>query len=393
MSKEHIAYKMLLLPNRAQQQAIKENFDGVRFYHNVALTDCFIAHKLTRSYPLVQTPASYKSQFSWLKQVDSLALCNRQLALNKALKNHQRNPAHFGLPRFKCKKASVSSYTTNNQGNNIRLEKGDDGNTYLTLPKIGPVLIKQHRPIIKNGEIKSATVRWLKTGEYKVTLLVDYDNQVTMVKPTKYLGLDFSMTELFLDSEGRTATELAEKAGINVKNIKIYAASADKLARLQEQLSRKTKGSKSYKDLQRKITKLHAKIANQRDDFQHKLTTYLANNYELIGVETLNLRAMAKHKDGGHFCFGKSVHDLAWCNFLQKLSYKMHLRGRHLFKVDRYYPSSQLCSKCGYHNKEVKNLSVREWECPKCGAKHNRDHNAAINIRNEAKRLYELQAQ
>ena len=173
-----------------------------------------------------------------------------------------------------------------------------------------------------------------------------------------------------------------------MRNIQIFLRKAEKkLAKAQRKLSKKKKGSRNRDKQRLRVAVLHEKITNQRHDFLHKKARFLADRYAVIGIEDINVKAMAKRKKGGKFSFGKSVEDNGWNMFTKILEYKLAWQGKQLVRIDKWFPSSQLCHVCGYQNKETKDLSIREWDCPKCGSHHNRDKNAAINIREEARRI------
>ena len=194
--------------------------------------------------------------------------------------------------------------------------------------------------------------------------------------PKKFLGLDYSMGELFVSSEGERANYP-----------KYYRRAQKRLHRVQKKFSRSKKFSSNREKMRLVLIRVYEKVTNRRKDFLHKLSSRLVNENDAIVIEDLDLQAMAKHKRGGRFSFGKSISDNGWGIFTRMLEYKLEWQGKSLIRIDKWYPSSQLCSQCGYQNSETKNLSVREWTCPKCGVKHDRDHNAAINIKNEGARI------
>ena len=314
------------------------------------------------------TPAKYKEEFEWLKEVDSLALCNAQMNLSKAFENHRKNAKHFGKPRFKSKK-NKQGYSTNNQKGSVRIENGQ-----IKLPKVGWLKVKAHRLV--EGTIKTVTISKTPSGKYFVSILTEYESQVLPIVPKIFLGLDYSMREFFVSSEG-------EKADYP----KYYRRAQKKLRRVQKKFSRSKRESNNHERIRVIFSRVYEKVTNRRKDFLQKLSTKLVNAYDAIAIEDLELKAMAKHKRGGRFSFGKSISDNGWGMFTRMLEYKLEWQGKTLVKIDKWYPSSQLCSKCGYQNSEMKNLSAREWICPKCGAHHDRDHNAAINIKNEGMRI------
>lgn len=341
-----------------------KTFGCVRFIYNRMLADK-IAYYEETGKTLYNSPAQYNKEFEWLKEVDSLALSNAKLYLYNSYKNFFSNPK-FGFPKFKSKKSNKNSYTTNRIGNNIYIKDG-----YIKLPKISPVKIKQHRQIPENYKLKSVTVSQNPSGKYFVSILFEYENQVQEIKPKTFLGLDFSMHELYVDSNGDKP-----------EYPRYYRKAEKKLKREQRKLSLMCKGSNNYNKQRVKVAKLYEKTTNQRKDFLHKQSRILAKNYDCVCIENLNLQEMSQKLN-----LGKSVADNSWGMFVSFLNYKLTDLGKHLIKVDKYFPSSQLCSNCGYKNTETKDLSVREWTCPSCGTFHNRDINAAINIKNEGMRI------
>jgi len=314
---------------------------------------------------LNNTPAQYKKEFEWLKEVDSLALANAQINLQKAYHNFFRSPK-TGFPKFKSKHKNKKSYTTSCVNGNISIENG-----CIKLPKIGLVKLKQHRNIPNDYKLKSATVSQTPSGKYYVSVLFEYENQIQKIEPHRFLGLDFSMHELYKDSDGNEPCYL-----------KYYRQAEKRLKREQRKLSKMQKGSKNRDKQRIKVAKLHEKVANQRKDFLHKQSRRIANSYDCVCIENLDMKAMSQALN-----FGKSVSDNGWGMFVTFLQYKLEDLGKRLVKIDKFYASSQICNVCGYKNSETKNLSLRAWDCPECGTHHDRDVNAAINIRNEGMRI------
>ena len=314
---------------------------------------------------LNNTPAQYKKEFEWLKEVDSLALANAQINLQTAYGNFFRSPK-IGFPKFKSKKSNQKSYTTNCVNGNITVE-----NYYIKLPKIGLVKLKQHRMIPSGYKLKSVTVSQTSSGKYYASVLFEYENQVQEIEPKTFLGLDFSMHELYRDSNGDEPCYP-----------RYYRQAEKRLKREQRKLSLMQKGSKNRDKQRIRVAKHHEKVANQRKDFLHKQSKQITNAYDCVCVEDLNMKAMSQALQ-----FGKSISDNGWGMFVTFLKYKLEEQGKKLVKVDKFFASSQICSCCGYKNTETKNLSIRAWDCPKCGTHHDRDINAAINIRNEGMRI------
>ena len=360
------AYKFRIYPNEEQKVLFAKTFGCVRFIYNQMLADKIEYYKETKK-KLNNTPAQYKTEFEWLKEVDSLALANAQMNLQKAYNNFFTNPK-TGFPKFKSKHKNRKSYTTNNQKGSITLENG-----CLKLPKAnGLIQVKQHRQIPSDYKIKSVTISQTSSGKYYASILFEYENQVQEKEDlTKFLGLDFSMKELYKDSNGNEPCYP-----------KYYRKAEKRLKREQRKLSLMEKGSSNRNKQRIKVAKLHEKVANQRKDFLHKQSRQIANAYDCVCIENLDMKAMSQCLK-----FGKSVSDNGWGMFTVFLKYKLEERGKRLVKIDKFYASSRLCNVCGYKNTETKNLSVREWFCPICGTHHDRDVNAAINIRNEGMRI------
>lgn len=358
------AYTFRIYPTAEQCVMFAKTFGCVRFIYNQMLSDKIRYYEETKK-KLNNTPAQYKQEFEWLKEVDSLALANAQMNLQRAYNNFFRNPK-AGFPKFKSKKCSRRSYTTNCVNENISIEKG-----CIKLPKIGLVKMKQHRQIPSGYILKSVTVSQTASGKYYVSVLFEYENQVQERIPQTFLGLDFSMHELYRDSNGSEP----QYPGY-------YRQAEKKLRREQRKLSKMEKGSKNRNKQRRKAAKLHEKVTNQRKDFLHKQSREIVNAYDCICIEDLDMKAMAQCLH-----FGKSISDNGWGMFTMFLKYKLEEEGKKLVKVGKFFASSQLCSSCGYKNPSIKDLSVRLWECPKCGTRHDRDVNAAVNIRNEGMRL------
>ncbi len=314
------------------------------------------------------TPAKYKKEFKWLKEVDSLALTNAQINLQTAYNNFYRDKQNFGFPKFKSKKKNNCSYTTNNVNNSIRIEFNR-----IKMPKVGFINIKYHRQIPEIYIIKSCTISKSPTGKYYVSILVEYDQNIKQRKINKnnILGLDYSQRELYIDSMDKKANYP-----------RFYFKMLNKLKRELKKLFNCERGSKNSNKQRIKVAKLYEKIANQRRDFHHKKSKELADTYDAIIIEDLNMREMSKD-----FKFlKKGIYDNAWGIFTMFLRYKLKERGKQLIKVDKWFPSSKKCNECGNINRELK-LSDRKWVCKSCGSVIDRDYNAAKNIRDEGIRL------
>ena len=369
------AYKYRLYPNNKQINMIERTFGCARKVWNLMLADK-IAHYNETGKSLTVTPAKYKrmEEYAYLKEVDSLALANVQLDLQDAYKaffDRIKKGKKAGFPKFKSKKAGRKSYSTNNQRGSVRIENGK-----IRLPKIGFVKLIYHRPIMENSTIKTVTVSKTPSGKYFVSVLTEYENQILEFIPKTFAGLDFAMHGLFVDSDGRSA-----------EYPNFFRQNEKKLARLCRRFSKTDKNSHNHVKMRLRLSRLHEKIANQRNDFLHKMAKNLADRFDCIAVEDISVKAMAKRKKKGRFSFGKSVSDNGWSKFVEMLKYKLAWQGKTFIKVDKWFPSSQLCHNCGFQTDITKNLSVREWTCQKCGMEHDRDYNAAVNIREEGKRI------
>lgn len=358
----NISYKFRLYPNRDQEILILKTFGCVRFIYNKMLEDKIEHYKETKN--LIKTsPAKYKEEFTWLKEVDAVALCNAQLNLEAAYKRFFNKP-DAGFPKFKSKKQSKSSYTTNNTADGTSIRIAD---SKIRLPKLGFVKLKLHRDIPKNSRIKSVTISKSSSNKYYASILLDIDFKPLSkdLDKSKALGLDYSSSSFYVDSQNNKADYP-----------KFYRNAQDKLAREQRKLSKMIKGSHNYEKQKLKISKIHEHIFNQRNDFIHKLSHELSNSYDIICVEDINLRAISQALH-----LGKSTLDNSFGRFRTFLEYKLTNQGKKLIKIDKWFPSSKMCRFCGSVNSDLK-LSDRTWKCD-CGAVLDRDHNAAINILNQ----------
>lgn len=348
---------------------LSKTFGCTRMIYNYYLNkriNMYEEEKITFGYTKCANDLTIlKKEKDFLKEVDSISLQQALRHLDTAFQNFFKK-RKTGFPKFKSKKNNNNSYTTVCVNNNIKLENG-----IVALPKIGKVKVRQHRNIPDNYILKSVTVSQTPSGKYYASILFEYENQVQKTEPQKFLGLDFSMHELYVASDGTSANYP-----------RFYRQALEKLEREQRKLSKMQKGSNNREKQRIRVAKLHEKVATQRKDFLHKQSRQIANVYDCVCIENLNMQAMAQALN-----FGKSVSDNGWGMFTTFLQYKLEEAGKQLVKVDKFFASSQLCSVCNCKNPDIKDLSIREWTCPKCSTHHNRDVNAAINIKNEGMRL------
>jgi len=358
------AFKFRLYPDKEQRLLLEKTFGCVRFIYNKMLSDKIAYYELNKR-SLNTTPAAYKKEYEWLKEVDSLALCNAQLHLDTAFRNFFRDKGRTGFPSFKAKHRGSFSYTTNKIGKNITVSSRS-----IRLPKLGNIKAVIHRDPPDTEDLKSVTVSRTPSGKYFAALLYDIAVCSETKVPDNAIGLDFSMNKLYVASDG-TSAEYPQ----------FYRKAEQRLAKHQRVLSRRQKGSKRYSLQKRKVAVLHEKVANQRKDFLHKLSSLITKSYDLICLEDLNMKDMSRSLN-----FGKAVHDDGFGMFRTFLIYKADGTGSSVVLVDKWYPSSKTCSMCGRIRKTLE-LSERTFRC-ECGHTEGRDPNAAKNIRREGIRIY-----
>jgi len=351
------AYKYRIYPTKDQVIFFAKTFGCCRFIWNKMLAEKLEAYKQKNPIPRI-TPAKYKEEYPFLKEVDTSALANVQLQLEKAFRNHFRNSRYFRLQR-----KDKQSYNTNNSHNPIKV---DFEKEILVLPKLkNGIRIKSYR--FSKGEIKSATVSKASNGRYYVSILVETEEPRNKVKKprTRVCGIDLRL-EHFI-------TVTTDYGTRKVEHPRYLKRAEKRLKRPQRNLSKRQKDLKNYEKTKLRLTRQYAYVFNARKDFLHKLSKTIIDEKQVVVVEDLNVKGLLQTR------LAKSISDNGWSKFLSYLEYKAQWYGRTLDKVDRHFPYSKQCHCCGYRKKEL-TLSQRTWTCPVCGMTHNRDINASVNL-------------
>ena len=367
------AYKYRLYPNKGQKEQIQKTFWCCRFVYNQTLShrkEVYEAKKESMSRIDCNNWKNQvlKKEYEWLNEVDKFALDNA--IINMDLSYQKFFKEHAGYPKFKSKRNNKKSYSNNFTNGNIEVsfEKNK-----IKLPKLKWVKAKIHREF--EGKIKSATISQVPSGKYFVSVLVETEHE-SMETTDAMIGIDLGIKDLLITSDG-------EKFD-NIRTTKKYE---DKLTKEQRKLSHKVKGSKNWNKQRIKVARIHEKIHNTRIDNLHKISHKLVSENQVIISEDLAVSNMVKNHN-----LAKAISDCGWYELTRQLSYKSEWNNRQYIKIGRFVPSSQTCNVCGYINQKTKDLSVREWTCHQCGAVHDRDINAAINILNEGLRILEESA-
>lgn len=353
------AYKMRIFPTEEQKVLIAKTFGCCRWYWNQALHDNIVYYQ-ENGKGRVNTPAKYKVENEWLNEVDSMALCNTQLDLQSAFSKFFKQ-SDVGFPKYKSKKRPKNSYkTTSSKGYEV-------SETFVQLPKLKHIKSVNHRH--KIGKCKSATISLTPSGKYYVSCLFEEDVEF-LPETDKELGVDLGLADLAICSDG-----------LKIPVLRSLRKNLSKLKREQRKLSKMTFGSNCYLRQKQRVAELHEHIANQRKDYLHKVSHKLINENQVLCLEDLTVKGLMKNH---HLAL--SISDVGWSEFVSMLQYKADWYGRTIQKIDRFYPSSQICSCCGYKSGK-KPLHIREWTCPECGTHHDQDVNASKNILQEGKRI------
>jgi len=359
-------FKVRIYPNKEQIRVIEDTFNSTRYLYNYMLN---LKEKLYKFFGInlsynssSKVLTELKKQKTWLKFVDAVALQQCLKDLDNAYQRFFKGQVEY--PKFKSKKRSKNSYRTN-MNISLNIE-----NRTIKIPKVGSIRFRDMCDFKGITKIYSVTISKTSSGKYYASISAEVYTPC-FEKTNQNVGIDLGLKYFAIFSSGE-----------KVDNPKFFIHAQNKLVKMQRKLSKKVFGSNNYHKYKVKVARFHEKIRNKRLDFLHKLSLRLVREYDIICVETLSVKNMIKnHK------LTKSFLDTSLCEFIRQLEYKCLWYGKTISKVDRFYPSSQICSNCGFRNRDVKNLNIRDWDCPSCGVHHDRDINASINILHEGLKI------
>jgi len=361
------SFKVRIYPTRWQRVLLEKTFGANRFVYNYFLnlkSKLYEFYRINLSYNnSSKVLTELKKQKTWLRDVDSVSLQQTLKDLDIAYLNFFSGKSKY--PKFK-RKDDKNSYRTNQR---IKVDK-----SFIIIPRVGLLRYRDNYKLDDKNILKICSVTISKTTSGKYFASISADVYIEYFEKTNQnVGIDLGLKDFTIFSSGE-----------KIKNPRILKSLEIKYRKLAKSLSRKVKGSSNYRKAKLKLARFHEKIVNIRKDFLHKLSTNLVKRYDIICVEDLCFKAFMRSR------LSKPFQDVAQSEFIRQLEYKAKWYGKTISKVDTFYPSSQLCSNCGYKNKDVKNLSIREWTCPRCGVHHDRDINSAINILNDGLRVLEV---